>query len=495
MRRNHEEENKTISQRLGKEIKARHLFTIGFGCIIGVGWIIILGDWLEQAGPLGSILAFAVGAVVMMIVGLCYAEMATMMPVSGGEIAYSYEIYGLKSSFIMGWFLSLAYISAISFEAISAAWIFSTLFKGLKGPFLYAIRGDAVLLGTLLFALGGTIFLTFLNYRGIKEAAVFQEIMTYGLICISLIFIIVGLIHGDVGNLEPVFSKVGAGPIILGILAVFIVVPFMYAGFNVIPQVMEEKASSTPLRLAGKTILFSIGGATIFYLLVILAASIVVPWQSLLSHELPAAGAFEAALKSPFLAKMVLVAGLMGIVTTWNSVFIAASRIIFALGRARIIPSGLGKVHSRLGTPFISIFFVGGVACLGIFMGRSAILPIVNVAGGCFAFAFTFTCLGVLKLRRTKPELRRPYRAPGGMVVPVIGFLVSIFMVIMTLYQPYASSKGSIPMEWIIIIVWAALGILFWVSARKIRIQVSERERRKLILGSLADPGGQLEIQ
>lgn len=486
MNQNFKEEKKITPQRLGKQIKARHLFTIGFGCIIGVGWIIILGDWLTEAGPLGSIIAYAVGAVVMMIVGLCYAEMATTLPVSGGEIAYSYEIYGLKSSFIMGWFLGLAYISAISFEAISAAWILSTLIKGFKGAILYSVRGDAVLLGTLLFAIGGTIFLTFLNYRGIKEAAIFQEIMTYGLIIISAIFISAGLINGKISNLEPVFSKVGLGPIILGISAVFIVVPFMYSGFNVIPQVMEEKSPHTPLKLAGKTILLSIGGATVFYLLVILAASIVSPWKDLLSMELPAAGAFEAAFKSPLLGKMVLVAGLMGIVTTWNSVFIAASRIIFALGRACIIPSSLGKVHPRLSTPYISVFFVGGIACLGIFLGKSAILPIVNVAGGCFAFAFSFTCLGLVKLRRTKPDLPRPYRAPGGTAIPILGFLFSIFMVILTLYQPYASSKGSFPMEWIIIVVWASLGFLFWVAARKIRVQVSEKERRKLIFGSVA---------
>ena len=486
MNQEYEKAQNNKGQRLVKEIKARHLFTMGFGCIIGVGWIIILGDWLTEAGPLGAILAFSGGAIVIMIVGLCYAELATMMPVSGGEIAYAYEIYGLKTSYIMGWFLSFAYIAAISFEAISAAWILNTLIEKTKGPLLYFVKSDPVFLGSLIFALGGTIFLAILNYRGLKEAAIFQEIMTYGLIAITLVFVSAGLIGGKISNLEPLFSKTGTGPIIMGVFAVFIMVPFMYSGFNVIPQVMEEKSPNTPLSLAGRTILISIGGATIFYLLVILSASMVSPWKGLMGIELPAAGAFQAAFKSPLLAKMVLIAGLMGIVTTWNVVFIAASRIIFALGRAHIIPSIFSRVHPKFGTPFVSVIFVCIISCLGIFLGRSAILPIVNVAGGCFAFAFIFSCLGVAKLRRSKPDLPRPYRAPGGIFIPIIGFVFSIFMVFLTLYQPFTSSKGSIPMEWFLIIIWASMGILFWILARKIRVEISEQERRKLILGSLA---------
>src|SRR4030042_2343884 len=93
---------------LKKELKLRHFFVLGFGCIIGVGWIVYIGIWLAQAGPLGSILAFLIGGSLMMFIGLCYAELATMLPVSGGEIAYAYEIFGLKTSFAVGWFLALS---------------------------------------------------------------------------------------------------------------------------------------------------------------------------------------------------------------------------------------------------------------------------------------------------------------------------------------------------------------------------------------------------
>jgi amino acid transporter len=471
---------------LGRKMKASHFFTIGFGYIIGVGWIIILGEWLKSAGPLGSIIAFGGGAVVMMVIGLCYAELATMMPVTGGEVAYAYKIYGLKVSYIIGWFLSLAYIATVAFEAISASWILNTLIGDFRGPLLYAIRGDAVHVGSLVFSLGGTLFLGFLNYRGLKEAAIFQNITTYGLILIALVFIPAGIIFGKAGNLDPLFSKTGTGPIILGILSVFIVVPFMYSGFQVIPQVMGEKAQKTSLGLAGKTILFSIGAAAIFYVFVILSVSMVSPWKDIVSMDLPTAAAFQAAFNSPLFAKLVLLAGFLGIVTTWNTAFIAGSRVLFAFSRARIIPSTFARVHPRFGTPHIAVLFAGAIAGLGILLGRSAILPIVNVAGGCYALAFIFSCLGVAKLRRTRPDMERPYRAPGGIVLPIIGFAFSILMVFLTIYQPYASSPGRFPMEWAFIIIWTFLGILFWILARKMRIQVSEEDRSKLIFGNLA---------
>jgi APA family basic amino acid/polyamine antiporter len=480
------EEKKRVPQvGLRKEIRAHHFFTIGFGCIIGVGWIIILGEWLKSAGPLGSMIAFAVGAIVMMVIGLCYAELATMMPVTGGEIAYAYEIYGLKVSYFVGWFLGLAYISSVSFEAVSGAWILDNLIGDLRGPLLYVIRGEPVYLGNLIFSLGGTVFLAFLNFRGLRQAAIFQNVTTYGIIIIALIFIPAGIVFGKGGNLDPLFSETAISPVILGILSVFIVVPFMYSGFQAIPQVMEEKAQKTSLALAGKTIFLSIGAAGIFYVLVILSASMVSPWKDLLGADLPAAAAFKTAFNSPLFGRVVLLAGFLGIVTTWNTVFIAGSRVIFAFGRARIIPSTFARVHPRFETPHIAILFTGVIASLGILLGRSAILPIVNVAGGGYALAFIFSCLGVAKLRRKRPSARRPYRAPGGIVLPIFGFGLSVLMVFLTIYQPYVNSPDRFPMEWAIIIIWTLLGILFWVLARKIRSQINEEDRRKLIFGHI----------
>jgi amino acid transporter len=246
---------------------------------------------------------------------------------------------------------------------------------------------------------------------------------------------------------------------------------------------MEEKAERTSMRLVGQVIVLSIIGAVIFYLLVILSASMSTPWQGILGLDLPAAGAFEAAFKSPLMAKIVLVAAFCGILSTWNTVFITASRAFFALGRARIIPHRFGAVHNTHGSPSFATLFAGTLAFLAVFLGRNAIVPILNVGTSCVTFAFFLICLGLIKMRRQRPEAHRPYRTPGGKVTAAFGSVISLFVFGLSLYQPYANSDGEFPLEWGIIIGWSILGAAFWIGARKIRNQISEKERRTLILG------------
>jgi APA family basic amino acid/polyamine antiporter len=479
------------SSELGKDIKARHFFALAFGCIIGVGWIIILGEWLEQAGPLGAMVAFAGGAVLIMVVGLCYAEVASLLPASGGEVVYAFEIGGTKTSFAMGWFLSLSFIATISFEAISAGWIINALLPGTEGQILYAAGGEPVRWGGLLIGLGGMAFLTFLSYKGTKSAVVFQEILTYALLLISFVFISAGIIGGKASNLEPLFAKTGTGPVLGGITAVFIMIPFMLSGFEVIPQTVEEKAPGTSLRRVAKVILLSIGAACVFYLLCILSASMAVPWKKMISLKLPAAGAFEAAFHSSFMAKAVLCAGPFGIITTWNTCFIVAVRIIFSLGRARIISPVFGRIHPVFRSPYSAVIFVGVAGSLGTLLGKSAIVPVANVAGATIALAYASTCFVLIKLRRIRPDEHRPYRVPGGVGTAVLGLLSALFMFFLALYHPFVSAKGRIPMEWAIILVWAVLGLIFWFLARKIRATVSERERYWLIQGKTIPSSGQ----
>jgi len=205
---------------LKKEISAIQFFTLGFGTIIGVGWVVVLGQWLSKAGPLGAILGFAGGGLIMMLVALCYAEMSSQLPVAGGEVAYAYELYGVNASFAIGWVMTLVYIATTTFEALSVGWVAGALLEGFEGRILYTVRGDPVYLGSLALGLGGMGLLTYLNYRGAKAATRFQDVLTYGVLGCSLIFITAGLVWGKVSNLEPLFqetSSVGMG--IAGVLA------------------------------------------------------------------------------------------------------------------------------------------------------------------------------------------------------------------------------------------------------------------------------------
>lgn len=473
---------------LRKALRGSQFFTLSFGLIIGVAWIVMLGEWLSAAGPLGAILGFFGGGLVMMLIALCYAEVGTMLPVDGGELAYAYEIFGLKSSYLVGWFLALVYVGIAAFEAISAGWLLGVMVPGLRGPTLYTIGPDSVQLGPLVVGIVGMVCITLLNYLGIQFAAAFQDVFTYGKIALAAVFFSAGIFFGKAAHLQPLFQETSAGNIAWGgVFSVMATAPFWYGGFNAIPQVIEEKSGRTKLNTVGQAMLLSLSVAIAFYFLVIISASMATPWRDLISHELPIVAAFRIAFQSSTLANLILTAGLFGIITAWNAVFIAGSRVLFALGRAHVIGSSFGSVHPIFRSPFVAVLFVGGAGLAAILLGRTAILPIANVGSSCFAFAYLVTSFGMLRLRLRRPEAERPYRAPGGIFTPIVASLGSLFMLVMTLYQPYAAAKGSIPLEWKLLAIWMLLGAGFWFGARRIRSEMTEADRRRVVLGLSPD--------
>ncbi len=478
----HETRPAAPAPRLRREVGHRELFALAFGAIIGVGWITIVGIWLQQAGALGALLAFAGGGLIILCIGLCYAEAAAMLPVSGGEVAYAYEMYGLGAAFMTGWFIALAYISVASFEVISVGWVLGNLFDGFDGPVLYHALGEPVYAGRLAAGLILMVIIAGVNYRGVKLASRFQDLMAFALIAITLVFVAAGLWVGRLENLEPLFAGATGWQAAAGVLVVLATAPFWFSGFDVIPQAMGEKSAAAPLHLTGRVIAMAILAALVFYVLVILATAMVLPRAELLALDLPAAGAFEAAFASPFLARLVLLAGFLGLITSWNAVFFAASRVLYALGRAHILPAFLGRVHPTHGTPSGAILFVAVIGTLGGLLGRGAIVPIVNASGASLAVIFGVICLGVLRLRRREPDRPRPYRAPGGAWLPVLASLFAAAMAIVALHQAWAHAKMPVPLEWAVLLGWLALGAIFWRVAGRRRRATDQTARRALVL-------------
>ena len=152
------------SEKLAKRIEPHHLFTIGFGTIVGVGWMIVAGGWLADAGAVGATIAFAIGGFVMLLIALCYAELGMLYPQSGGEVVYLYESFGPFTAYVAGWLLTLIYVSITAFEAIATAWIIDVLVPGFGGPRLYTLAGSDVHLNALLLGLAGMAGLCYANF-------------------------------------------------------------------------------------------------------------------------------------------------------------------------------------------------------------------------------------------------------------------------------------------------------------------------------------------
>jgi len=267
--------DRSRNQVLKKDIRLYQLFSLGFGTIIGVGWLIVAGSWVITAGPIGSIIAFAIGGAAIAIIALCYTEMGSRFPHSGGEVVYVYEAFGAGAAYAVGWLLLLFYVSICAFEAISTAWIVSLLLPGLEGPVLYKILGQEVTLASLVIGVGGMAAFTTLNYRGGLSSARFQDAATLLFALASILFVVAGIWGGDASNLTPLFGSDEPKAAIYGFLAILATIPVWYSGFNTLPQALGEIADISRPKLLLLVMLMTLLAACLFYSGVILAISFV----------------------------------------------------------------------------------------------------------------------------------------------------------------------------------------------------------------------------
>ncbi len=462
-------------------------FALAFGSMIGVGWVTALGTWLQSAGPLGAVLGFLAGGMLMLAIGLCYAELCAMLPVAGGEVAYAYLAFGTGKAFLVGWFLTFGYLSVSAFEAISVGRVLSHLVPGLDAWPLYSVGGETVYGSHLLLAVATTGAITWVNYRGVSGAARLQTVLTVGFVLVTLAFVGAGLLGGASENTRPWFSGVGTPGILAGIAAVFVTAPFWFVGFDTIPQGAEEAQQSVAPRTLALLILVSIAGATLFYCALIWGVARTGPWQEIANADMPTAAAFRTAMGSPLLANLVLVAALLGLFTSWNGFFLAGSRVLFALGRGHIAPPFLGGAHARFGTPAAAVLVSGAFTAAGACLGRGAMVAFIDVGSFCIALAFLGVSFSTARLRRDRPDLARPYRLPGGRRVPLIaGLGAALILVVMMV--PGSGATLVWPLEWAILLAVTALGALAWWLGGRGRAAVDEGERARRVLGEYAPP-------
>lgn len=456
--------------------------------MIGVGWVTAMGGWLRDAGPGGAMIAFAAGGVLMLFIGLCYAELTAMMPVAGGEVAYAYRSSGTGPAFVVGWFLAFGYLSVSAFEALSVGTVLAYLFPAVDFLPLYEVAGVPVYAGHLILAVAFTGLITGVNYVGVRWASGLQTGLTVTFVAVTLVFVGAGIFFGSGGGSgQPPFSTTGLGPILGGVAAVFVTAPFWFVGFDTIPQGAEEARDSVSPRRLGALILTSIVGATLFYILIIFAVARAAPWTEITDAALPTAEAFAGAFGSRLMVNLVLAATVLGLLTSWNGFFLAGTRVLFALGRGRIVPPWLGRSHPNFGTPGNAVLLAGGVTLVGAVLGRGALLPFVNVGSFCIATAFLGVSWSAIKLRRAEPDAPRPYRIPGGLFVPVVAFLGALF-ILGVMLLPGSPGMLAWPLEWSILGGFVALGAVLWALGASRRRGTPSEERFRLILGDSGRP-------
>jgi len=430
-------------------IRRKEVLALSFGAMIGWGWVALTGVWIDGAGSAGAMLAFLFGGIVVIFVGFTYAELASAMPQAGGEHVYSQRALGRTASFICTWAILLGYVSVVAFEAVALPTVTEYLLPGFSRGYLWTVAGWDVNLTWVLVGVVAAVVVTVINILGIRTAARLQVLATALVLLVGLMLAGGGVVAGDASNMQPLLDN-GAK----GLLGVLIMVPFMFVGFDVIPQSAEE--IDIPFAEIGRLLMVSIIMAVTWYVAMIWAVSIGLTAAERQASELPTADATAALLGGSWAGKLLVVAGIGGILTSWNAFLIGGSRAIYALARAGQLPAGLGKLHPRFNTPYRALLLIGALSVFAPLFGRPALVWLVDAGGLGIVVAYAFVAWSFLVLRKREPDMERPYVVRNGRAVGWIALVLSIGIAI--LYLPGSPAALIWPYEWLIVLGWIVLG-------------------------------------
>lgn len=446
---------------LRKTIGRFQYFALGFGTIIGSAWVVVLGEWLQAAGPGGAVVGFLAGGIFMCLIAAVYAELCARMPEAGGEFVFAYRLFGSKVGFLVGWFVTLYLIAITAFEAIALPWMLQTLWPGLRQAVLYEFLGEPVTLDAAVIGFAGVVLVTFLNYRDVRLAVVFQSVITYGFVVVALLVLSMGAGSGRVENLQPLFTAGSGKAWWLGALWIFANTAFFLNGFQAIPQAIEERSEGTSTTTIARVMVGCVAAGTLFYCVVVVFASLSAPWRTLAGAPLATAAAVADVVPGGVLTQVLLLVAAFSLLKTWNAIAFMAARILMAQARQSLLPARFAHIHPRYATPAAAVVFVGVCSLVGLFLGRGAVLPLVNMASICLAFTFVLACVALLKLRRLdrQSDMHRAPRfsVPGGRVTLVVGIVGASAMSCIALATPLIQGRG-VPVEWVLIACWAMLG-------------------------------------
>lgn len=453
--------------RFNKVMSTTDILVVAFGAMIGWGWVVSSGRWIQNAGVLGTVIGFIIGGFMIFFVGMTYAELTPAMPNVGGEHVFSYKAFGATGSYICTWALILSYIGVVCFEAVSLPTVVSYIFPSFNQGYLYTVAGSDVYLSGIILASIITILVIGINILGIKAASILQTILTIMIAAVGLALVAASLINGTSSNLGgQLIIGEGTGSI-KNILSVAVVAPFFLFGFDVIPQVAEE--INIPLRKIAKTLLLSIICAVVFYGLVVFAVGYSLNPEEISvamgGDGLVTAAAMEKVFNSALMARILIIGGLCGIITSWNSFLIGGSRAIFSMAESKMIPGRFSKLHPKYKTPVNALLLMGILSFVSPFFGRTMLVWISNAASFACCTAYCFVAMSFLVLRKKAPNLKRPYRIKHYKFVGVTATILSGFLVVMYLI-PGSGSFLTIQ-EWIIVGGWSLIGIVFYVLSKR----------------------------
>ncbi|OOB79533.1 MAG: alcohol dehydrogenase [Epulopiscium sp. Nuni2H_MBin001] len=459
--------NETKKSSFDKVFSKWDILMIAFGAMIGWGWVVSSGSWIATGGVIGAIIGFAIGGIMIFFVGLTYAELTSAMPQCGGEHVFSHKAMGPLGSFVCTWMIILGYVGVVCFEACALPTIIIYIYPDFLKGYLYSVAGFDIYATWLGVGVITAILITAINVRGAKTAAIFQTIFTVIIAGAGILLIAGSVLNGDVSNLNgQVFATGDDTSMLKGILSVAVMTPFFFIGFDVIPQAAEE--INVPLKKISQILILSIVMAVAFYALVIFAVGYVMNAQEIIDSQaatgLVTADAMAAAFNSSVMAKVLIVGGMCGIITSWNSFLIGGSRAMYSMAESYMIPKTFSKLHYKYKTPTAALYLIGGLSILAPFFGRTMLVWLVNAGNFGCCVSYCMVAISFIILRKKNPQMARPYKVKNYIFVGSVAILMSAFMVVM--YMIPGSGATLVCQEWIMVGGWCFMGVAFYVFCK-----------------------------
>jgi APA family basic amino acid/polyamine antiporter len=428
---------------LKKAVGALQLTAMGVGAIIGTGIFVVIGEGSGIAGP-AVILSFALAALACSFSALSYAELASSIPVSGSAYTYTYATLGEIVAWIIGWDLILEY--GVSVAAIAVGW------GGNFNAFLDSAFGVALPDAIAKSPEDGGIFnlpavfvvlaITFLLVRGVRESARVNLVMVAVKLVVLLFFIVVAFANFGTAHFRP-FAPAGVD----GVTAAAAVIFFAYIGFDAVSTGSEEARKperDLPLAIIGSLLI-----CTVFYVLTAVGALGVASPAQMKDSDAPLAAALDQGAGIGWAAAILALGAVVAITSVVLVILYGQTRIFFAMCRDGLLPERFATVNQRYGTPAVLTIVLGVlISVLAALVPLSEIVKLVNIGT---LFAFVLVNIGVIILRRTRPDMPRPYRVPWSPVLPILGVAFAIYL--MT-DLPWTT--------WVRFIVWLAVGMVIY---------------------------------
>ncbi len=438
---------------LPRSMSMLEVAALGVGAMIGAGIFVLTGIAAGEAGP-ALILAFALNGVIALIVGACYAELATMMPKAGGAYIWAKPGLGPFFGFFAGWMSSFAQVIACSLYAVAFGSFARTLLSEVSGRTFSSLFEPS-------FSVGLLLLLLWVNFRGADKTGRLEILITSLKIVILLVVIAFGLrvVLGSGNNMSaftPFFPQ-GLG----GLLSAMGITFVAFEGYEIIVQSAEEVKK--PGTAIPRAILLSIVLAVSIYLLmaVVMLGAVDVPeGQTVYGYlgQLKELGLMKAAGQFvPHGEILLLIAGLISTASALNATIFGSSRIVFAMGRDGDLPSALGRVHRTRHTPYIAIAMTGTLMII-----MTVALPLKDIAASTnimFLLVFVMVCATVIRLRNRWPDRERPFRVPLSPWLPTVGIIAGLVLSVWLLHVSLIA--------WLVAISWLILGMIMFLSHQR----------------------------